>query len=252
MQEATTEGIKTMKTSVKEKVTSYHLSPEKREKLTARFKNIMTDVQRKPEYQDALSEIVRILSRISDYTQEVTNRVTETAAEGTNRQEDSLSIAQRNAKELLENFANNSSLDELTSLLKEMGNKINHDEKFRNYLKELRNFVLSSLRDAEFINKPDYKDDGSRLIQEGRHVLLDRYSDLTDKISSEVKNFNDALQEDKTINRWKQDFETLVKDVFLDEKGRPTIKFGLVKDFAKILPVVAQKMKFIPLPRIEK
>ncbi|RHZ83681.1 hypothetical protein Glove_88g26 [Diversispora epigaea] len=251
MQQATTEGIKTLSTDFKEKFGNYHLSPEKREKLVTRFKNVMIDIQKKPEYQESLSEIVHMVSRISDFTKELATRVNEPIAQEAAKQKDSLSIAQRNAKELLEKFANNYSLDKLISLLKEMGDKINHDVDLRNHLKEVQNFVLCSLSDSDFIQKHDYKEYGSRLIQDSRHFLLERYSETMKAIAKEIKNFNEALQEDKTTAQWRSDFEALISDVFLDEKGRPTFKFELIKDFGKILPLVAEKLKFIPLPRIE-
>jgi len=39
--------------------------------------------------------------------------------------------------------------------------------------------------------------------------------------------------------------------MFMDERGQPTVKFELIKDFAKILKIAGEKMKFLPLPRIE-
>lgn len=251
MQQATSEGFKTISTNLREKVGNYQLSPEKRERLVTRFKNVMIDVQKKPEYQDSLKEIIDMVSRITDFTQELATRVNEPIAQEAAKQKDSLSIAQRNAKELLENFANNYSLDKLISLLKEMGDKIKHDVDLRNHLKDIRNFVLCSLSDSDFIQKHDYKEHGSRLIQDSRHFLLERHSGTMKAIAKEIKNFNESLQEDKTTAQWRSDFEALVSDVFLDEKGRPTFKFELIKDFGKILPLIAEKLKYIPLPRIE-
>ncbi|CAG8809419.1 20065_t:CDS:1, partial [Racocetra fulgida] len=78
-----------------------------------------------------------------------------------------------------------------------------------------------------------------------------KYGKITQKITDEAAAFNDSLQEDRTTLRWTRDLECLVKDVFLDEKGHPTIKFELIKDFGKILSMVTEKLKFIPLPRLE-
>ncbi|CAG8848351.1 28924_t:CDS:2, partial [Racocetra persica] len=70
-------------------------------------------------------------------------------------------------------------------------------------------------------------------------------------ITEEAAAFNEGLQEDRTTRQWTHDLECLVRDIFLDEKGRPTIKFELVKDFRKILSIVAEKLRFIPLPKLE-
>ncbi|CAG8590294.1 22967_t:CDS:2 [Cetraspora pellucida] len=250
LQEAAGHGMKSLVTSVKDKVTNYKLSPEKRERIVNRFKNLMIETQTRSEYQEALTDLVDVMSRISEYTQEIVTHVTETT-KSTSQQAPSLKIAQQNAKDLIENFANHKSLDDLICALKNLGTQIKRDEELRNYLKELQNFVLSSLRDHEFIQRTDFNDHGSRLIENGRRILLENYGEITRKIADEAAAFNEGLQEDRTTIEWTRDLECLIRDVFLDEKGRPTIKFGLVKDFGKILSMVAEKLKFIPLPRLE-
>jgi hypothetical protein len=210
----------------------------------------MIEVQKRPEYQSALTDIVDAVRRISEYTKEFASQVTESTVEGAGHSE-ALKIAQQNTKELLENFANNYSLDRLIDALKLLGDHLQHDDELRNYLKELQDFVLSSLKDSGFIRRGDYIEHGSQTIQKCRHILLEKYHDITKTIADELQKFNEALQEDKTTLQWKCDFENLMQDIFLDEKGRPTVKFELIKDFGKALPLVAEKLKFLPLPRIE-
>ncbi|CAG8466015.1 5841_t:CDS:2, partial [Racocetra fulgida] len=251
LQEAAGEGMRSLATSLKNRVTSYNLSPERRERIITRFKNLIFETQKRPEYQEALTDIIGVISRISEYTQEVVNQASETA-KSTNQQVPSLKIAQQNAKELLENFANHRSLDDLIAALKNMGTQIKQDEELRHYLKELQHFVLSSLRDHEFVQRTDYNEHGSRLIENGRRILLENYRETTQKIAEEAAAFNDGLQEDRTTRQWTHDLECLVRDIFLDDKGRPTIKFELIKDFRKILSIVAEKLRFIPLPKLEK
>ncbi|CAG8547346.1 27062_t:CDS:2 [Dentiscutata erythropus] len=250
LKEAAGDGMKTLATSVKDRVTSYKLSPEKRDRIINRFRTLMIETQSSPEYQEALTDLVDVLSRFSDYTQEAAGHVVSTT-KGTSNDIPSLKIAQENAKNLIENFANNKSLDDLICALKDMGTQIKNHEELHNYFKKLQHFVLSSLRDHEFVESTNYREEGSRLIENGRQLLLDNYRDTTQRIVDEASAFNEALQEDRTTRQWARDLECLIKDVFLDEKGRPTIKFELVKDFGKILSIVAEKLKFIPLPRLE-
>jgi hypothetical protein len=135
--------------------------------------------------------------------------------------------------------------------LREFGKKFQTDKELRTYLGELKEFAISSLRNPQFVQETDYVERGSSLIDKGRHLLLENYSELTENIANEATSFNEALQQDKTTIQWTQDFENLIGDVFLDAKGQPTIKFELIRDFGKILPIIADKMKYLPLPRIE-
>ncbi|CAG8458314.1 18858_t:CDS:2 [Racocetra persica] len=249
LQEAAGEGMKSLATAAKSRVAGYNLSPEKRDKIVTRFKNLMIETQKCTEYQEALTDLVDVMSRLFEYTQEAVTHVTETTESAS--QSSSLKIAQQNAKDLIENFANHKSLDDLICALKNLGAQIKHDEELHTYLKELQNFVLPSLRDPEFIQRTDFNEHGSRLIENGRRILLENYEEITLKIADEAAAFNECLQEDRTTLRWTSDLECLVKDIFLDEKGNPTIKFELIKDFGKILSMVTEKLKFIPLPRLE-
>jgi len=209
---------------------------------------------KRPEYQEALSNLINIVSRLTQQSKEVSGHVTGTAKSqvGESTDQTSLQKAQKNAKELVENFANHKSLDPLINALRELGKNIQADEELRSYFKELKEFVLSSLRDPQFVQETDYVQHGSRLIDRGRYLLLEKYSDLSNRISDEAISFNEALQNDRTTAQWTHDFENLIRDVFLDEKGQPTLKFELIRDFGKILPVIADKLKYLPLPRIEK
>ncbi|CAI2183236.1 12595_t:CDS:2 [Funneliformis geosporum] len=253
LQEAATGGAKELAMRVKDTVVNIQLTEEQRDKLVERFKNVMIETQSRPEYQQALSNIINIVSCITQQSKEVSGHVankTKTQVQEST-DEESLQIAKQNAKDLIENFANRKSLDPLINALRELGSRIKTDEDLRSYFKDLQDFILSSLRDTQFVQQTDYREHGSRLIDTGRHLLLERYSDTTQHIVDEASAFNQALQEDRTTAQWTSDFENLIRDMFLDERGQPTVKFELIKDFGKIIPVVADKLKYLPLPRIE-
>jgi len=248
-----TDGAKHLATHFKDKFTGYQLTEEQRDRLVNRFKNLMIETQSNPEYQSVLEDLINIISQINEQSQHVTGQVKETAKTQADAATDKtdLQIAHENAKRLIENFANHKSLDPLINALKTLGNDIRNDDELRSYFNELREFSISSLRDPNFVQETDYIDHGSRLIDRGRHLLLERYSEHTDRIADEAASFNEALQNDPLTSQWTKDLETLVRDMFMDEKGQPTVKFELIKDFAKILKIAGEKMKFLPLPRIE-
>jgi hypothetical protein len=252
-QEAATGGAKELSSRVRDTVANLQLTEEQRDQLVERFKNVMIETQSRPEYQQALSNLINIVSHVTQQSKEVTGHVaTQTKTQvQESTDETSLQIAKQNAKDLIENFANHKSLDPLINALREFGSKVKTDEDLRSFFKDLQNFILSSLRDTQYVQQTDYREHGSRLLNTGRHLLLERYSDNTQKIVDEANAFNQALQEDRATAQWTSDFENLVRDMFLDDRGQPTVKFELIKDFGKIIPLVADKLKYLPLPRIE-
>jgi len=252
-QETAKGGAKQLATQFKSRVSDYEITEEHRDQLVNRFKNAMIETQSRQEYQEVLEDLINILSLLSEKSQSVTGQVKETAKaqaqESTDKSD--LQTAQESAKKLVENFANHKSLDPLINALRDLGKVVKRDEELRKYLNELRQFIISSLRDPKFVQETDYVDRGSELIETGRYLLLERYSDDTQRIVDEAKEFNAALQDDVLTTQWSKDFETLVGDLFLNENSQPTIKFELIKDFNKILPVIGERLKYLPLPRIE-
>ncbi|CAG8551601.1 9234_t:CDS:2 [Funneliformis caledonium] len=252
-QEAATGGAKELSSRVRDTVANLQLTEEQRDQLVERFKNVMIETQSRPEYQQALSNLINIVSHVTQQSKEVTGHVaTQTKTQvQESTDETSLQIAKQNAKDLIENFANHKSLDPLINALREFGSRVKTDEDLRSFFKDLQNFILSSLRDTQYVQQTDYREHGSRLLNTGRHLLLERHSDNTQKIVDEANAFNQALQEDRATAQWTSDFENLIRDMFLDDRGQPTVKFELIKDFGKIIPLVADKLKYLPLPRIE-
>jgi hypothetical protein len=40
--------------------------------------------------------------------------------------------------------------------------------------------------------------------------------------------------------------------MFLDSAGNPTVKPQLLRDLSKLVPILAENLAYLPLPRIEK
>nr|CAG8551952.1 12594_t:CDS:2 [Entrophospora candida] len=250
VQDSAKEGLMAITSNVKSVISSYQLSPKAREQLITRFKNVMIELQYKPEYQKAIHDLINIVSQITEKSSEFATHVVQPIIDAATASS-STSMAEQNAKELVERFANNRSLDPLISEIHEFGQKIENDDDLREFLKELKQFVLSSLLEAKFIKNPNYVQQGFELIERGRRILLDHYGELTRKIVNEVLEFNKAMLEDKKTLKLKNDIDILIEDLFLNELGHFTIKFQLIKDFSIVLPRLAKKLEYIPLPRYE-
>jgi len=214
--ETATDGAKHLATHFKDKFSGYQLTEEQRDRLVNRFKNTMIETQSNPEYQSVLEDLINTISRINEQSQHIAGQAkgsAKTQADSATDKSD-IQIAHENAKRLIENFANHKSLDPLIDALKTLGKDIRNDEELRSYINELREFTLSSLRDPKFVQETDYVEHGSKLIDRGRYLLLERYSDHTHRIADEASAFNEAMQNDTLTSQWARDFETLVRDLF--------------------------------------
>ncbi|ORX75933.1 hypothetical protein K493DRAFT_246805 [Basidiobolus meristosporus CBS 931.73] len=228
------------------------LTPDQRTHLIQRVKAIFREVQGNPDFQMAVDELLSVLSGLKDHGRHVTSSAKETTAAKHEVAQDDLSIARANAKELVENFAGQKSLDPLFDSVRVLLNKANQDHDLAELLRDIKTFVHRSIREYDYVDRPGYTDDANRIVERGHSIVENRYRGLVAQISDELSNFNAALKQDKTSKRFVQDLEAFTKDLFMDEFGKPTFKYDLVKDFARLIPIIAEKMDYVPLPRVEQ
>ncbi|KAK9768549.1 hypothetical protein K7432_000758 [Basidiobolus ranarum] len=243
---------KEMHSGLQQKVANMQLSPDQRTHLMQRVKAIFREVQGNPDFQTAVDELLSIFSTLKDHGRHATNTVSETAAAKHEVAEDDVSVARENARELVENFAGQKSLDPLLMAFRDLSNKVDEDPHLGEFLQDIKTFVHRSIREYDYVDRPGYTDDANRIVERGHAIMEGKYRGLFTRITDELSNFNLALKSDKTTKRFVRDLEAFARDLFLDESGNPTFKYDLVKDFAKLIPVIAEKMDYVPLPRVEQ
>jgi len=252
LKDATTDGAKSLQSSVQQNVSVRKLNEEERNRLVTRFKNVMIEAHKNQQYQEAISELMDLISQLSQQTQDLTQHLSSnlTGPREQINNNDSLQIATKNARDIVEKFANQS-LDPLINSIREFGRQMKNDQELRDYFKDVRQFIGKSLHDTEFVQNTDYTQSGSDLINTGRQLLLEKYRDQSENVRRQANSFNEAIQNDPTTARWRKDLDNLITDLFLDDNGSPTIKYELIKDAAKIIPVLTTQLQYLPLPRIE-
>lgn len=236
---------------IRSTVEGIELSDEQRDILVGRFKKILLEAHASDEFQSALDDLLEIVHAIARRGEEFGQKASATARKAKDEHDENIAIANNSAKQLVERFASGKSLDPLINAIAEMGRDMRNDPELRNVLDELNEFMRRSLRDTDYIERADWNQEASNLLKKGRSILHERYRGPTDAIFDEASAFITALQRDSLTNELTSDLEQLTRDLFLDENGNPTIKFELVKDFAKIVPIIASKLEYIALPKIE-
>ncbi|ORX91654.1 hypothetical protein K493DRAFT_264315, partial [Basidiobolus meristosporus CBS 931.73] len=250
--QAVTGAAKDMQAGLQQKISEVNLTPEQQDHLINRMKAVLREVQGNPEFQSAVDELVSVLSRLKRHGIRASEQLQDTANVKQEAGADDLEVAQANAKELVENFARNKSLDPLLNSFRELATQVDNDSELNQYLDDWKSFILHSIREYEYVDRPGYTDDANRLIERGHNIVEGKYRGQFQQISNEMSEFNRAIQSDRTTQRFANDLQSLTQSLFMDESGKPTVKYDLVKDFAKLIPILAQKLEYLPLPRIEQ
>ncbi|KAL1920788.1 uncharacterized protein VTP21DRAFT_11423 [Calcarisporiella thermophila] len=248
-------SAKEIATNVREAATSIEFTPEQRDQLTERFRGIMLEAHSKNEYREALEDFLQLLSELKQRILAASDRL-KTAPE-TDEQlskqgaKSDARIARESAIELIENFAGGKSLRPLENAFTDLINDARTDKELDQWQKDLYTFVEKSLRDEQYVRETKYKETGSELIERARHVLVEKHRDHVNRLSDAATDFIQALRSDELTSQLGRDFEQLGRDLFLNSEGKASFKPGLARDFAMLLPLIAEELKYIPLPAIE-
>ncbi|KAJ3126481.1 hypothetical protein HK098_007463 [Nowakowskiella sp. JEL0407] len=82
--------------------------------------------------------------------------------------------------------------------------------------------------------------------------VSNRYQDEIQSVLFEGQGIMRAIAEDQTLSSLSQDISSISRDLFYDEKtGRPRINVEIWPDVIQILPILADKLAYLPLPRID-
>ncbi|ORX89056.1 hypothetical protein K493DRAFT_340889 [Basidiobolus meristosporus CBS 931.73] len=244
-------SMQDMQEGIQNRLKNVRLSSQQEDHLINRVKAVIRELQKNPEFQQAIDELSEIASSLKSHGSNVQSQIADTAQSKREAGGDDISIARSNAKQLVENFAGNKSLDPLIRAIEKLTDEFANDHELQAFIDDIKAFFHRSIRENEFVDRPEYKKEASSFIDRGQNIMDRKYRSHFQNISNEATEFNQSLQHDRTTQAFARDLETLTKDMFLDESGKPTIKYDLVKDFAKLIPVIAKKLEYLPLPRIE-
>lgn len=124
------------------------------------------------------------------------------------------------------------------------------DDELRIFWSDFGTYLHRTIREPGYVDQASYDREADEFVERARRAL-DKYRDHTRAISYEAGNFASALAANKSTQKLQADTSTLINDLFLDERGNPTFKPELLRDLAKTIPTIADKLAYLPIPRVE-
>ncbi|KAI8826221.1 uncharacterized protein EV422DRAFT_515820 [Fimicolochytrium jonesii] len=232
-----------------------NLPDDKRDDIVRRLKSVAKTLQSKPEFQQGIDDLIDLLAPLAYQAKDLTKTAVEKTAQApTNPDEIQASkdsrIAISNAKQLIENIANGKSLDPLIEVIRDFASEARDDKELTTFWHDLSTYLKKTLRQPGYTEKSSFEKDASELVERGRRAL-EKYGDHTQNISYEAGAFAAALAANKATARLQSDTSQLINDLFLDERGKPAFKPELLADLAKVVPLIADKLAYLPIPRVE-
>ncbi|KAJ3092639.1 Nucleoside diphosphate kinase 7 [Quaeritorhiza haematococci] len=246
------------------------LPEDKMTELISKIKATAKGIQAKREYQKAVEDLIEIISEIKRRTTSAAQTVTELSTMGVAPAAEGYAgpmavakeapppaearVAIENARKLVENLAK-SSLSPLIHDTKTLVQTMQYDEETQHTQQEVRDFLLLSIRDPNFVSSDDYEAKAKDLVWRMRTTIMSGekgYDRMVRKILDDATEFGGKLSTgDETTQAVGKDMRELFKTAFMDEKGNYKFKPELVGDVARMLNVISDKLGYLPIPRLE-
>ncbi|KAJ1660619.1 hypothetical protein IWQ61_000481 [Dispira simplex] len=232
------------------RLTGVNLTPEQKNQFIHRFKQLLREMQTDESYRTAIEDVFVLLSELRNHLGRISDVATEQTRSHSQEDQD-LQLTTRNARQLVENFANGYSTKPLYQALRDLINIMRSDVRIQELMHDTKLFVIRALRDPEYVNSRLFSDEANQLL-DGHHAIFDIYAQhASDTVGREINTLQRGFREDPTTSQWTGDLQKLLHDMFCDAKGRPTVKTDLIRDAIQVLPRLARAARYLPLPRIE-
>ncbi|KAJ9063985.1 hypothetical protein DSO57_1035158 [Entomophthora muscae] len=234
---------------LKDAVKDFRLAEEQQDLLADRFASILDELRNNPEARQAVDGMLEALSDLKSDTECLGNKAKENFNQEVDENKD-LGEAAKNAKRTVENFAGNHSLDTLLQMLREFKEDTKKDDELKQLMHDNREFFNKASQDTQFVHSKEFSKATGERFHRTRNLLLNKYREPIKNLSIEAQSFVQDLKEDPATNRAIRDMQDLTRELFLDADGRPAVKFDLLRDFQKLIPVLSKRLEKLDIPRI--
>lgn len=161
--------------------------------------------------------------------------------------------ARMETEDMIASFSGRKVLDEFLDSARLLIRKVDKDERSRNYLRELREFILST-KSAEYIQSEEFKQRSRNLADEARDIVREyQYTWELDAFLDNAQQLVDNIKDNEFLEVLRYHAGVVADDLsYVDVGGNVVPDMDLLKKLrSAIIPRLAESLKYIPIPRIE-
>lgn len=226
---------------------------EKQDELLARLRSSLAQVQKHPEYQGAISTLVRLIkvwsTRVSQVSEEVK---THSKQSDSTDQADSRERSERELKAIIECWAQGNSIDPLLRGVRDVMHDMQNDDQLRQFYQNVIRYVDRLASEPGYVQREESSQEGRQLMDKGNQLIKGRYSEHLNYLSAESRKIIRLMSEDEISKELSHRVATIHRDLWMDGEGNPAFKPHLLNDIRMtLLPAFIDEIKYIPIPRIE-
>jgi len=239
----------TAKVEIKEKSKEETpITDEEWDTLIDEWQRVMVVLAQQPTYREGINKMFTLFDmfRYSSRKSNVVPGGTETEAH--------VKRAQNETEDLVVSFAGRETFDQWKLHINQLIELFDKNPEWNQYLTELRNFILATKSEEE-VRSQEFKQKSKDLANRSRELIqqlkdeneVDNFLRSSEEIMENIKN-------DEYVKLLRQQAGIISADLsYTDNAGKMQVDFDMLSKLQSVLlPVLAEYLKYIPLPRIER
>ncbi|KAJ3341423.1 hypothetical protein HDU93_004824 [Gonapodya sp. JEL0774] len=245
------ERAKQVADKAKEDLSGMEIPREKQEELAKRWKELMINgFGQREDFRRAWGDLVGLIVDAAGKIQKGFEALSSGARETTVEAQSDAQKAFQAAQELLENISS-TSLTPLFSQVRELADATAGDVEVQGVLADAREFAQRGYKDVveggnnQGVDVEEYTNQALSLISRLRNTFLSNSRPALSRLLTDSQSLLTSLRASPTAtaaSTLATDVDRLVRDMFLDDQGRPTVKPGVLRDVGKVVPVLVEGM----------
>jgi hypothetical protein len=239
--------METAKEQIREKSETSQMTDQEWETLQEEITQVLSILAREPTYREGLNRLFNLFDLFRYSTLSSVTEATVPAAEPHAKR------AQFETEELVATFTGRETMEKFKMDLRNLVSKYQDNMEVRQYLTEVREFILCS-KSEEMIRSEEFKRKSKELFYRGRDLMqqfkddpqLDNFFNTANELLENIKN-------DEFVKILRQQAGILTADLsYVDMDGKTHVDTDMLSKLQSVmLPVLAESLKYIPIPRIE-
>jgi len=225
------------------------ISDEEWNSLQDDITRVLAIIAGSPSYQQGIETLLELVDIVRDQVRQTTAQTSSSI-----KAQPHARRAQIETEDLIAAFSGREALDAFLDSFRLVVQKVDQDERSRKYLSELRKFILST-RSAEYVQQEEFKERSSRIAREAREIAEDyRYADEVELFLDSAEQLMRNIRNDEFVEVLRHHAGLVADDLsYVDHSGEVHLDVDMLSKIRQvILPILAENLKYIPIPRIER
>lgn len=224
------------------------MSDEEWEKIQDDIQRVLVRLSKEPTYRNGLENLFHLLDMFQRHLlkeKPVTLTGLPTA------QEFHIQRVMGETELLISSFSGKEALEQFKFYLGNMVQRTKEDQKFHNYLCELKEFILKAKSDQEIMSK-EFKEKSKDLARRGRQLMREFKEDDLKPLLDSANVMVENIKNDDFLQILQHHAGIVQSDLtYVDMQGTLQPDTDMLTKLQKVLlPVLVDALKYIPVPKI--